>query len=246
MSFRTRPVHRWAQRGRAAGPPGRRAIMTPRNAALLLLLTAVGGQALLHWRGTPGAAPGAVAFRVADPAGLARQQHLAVARSAEVGEGEQVDLDQAPAGELVRLPGVGPALAKRIVAERARKGPFGGPACLDARVPGVGEGFLRRTGAHLRFSAGGCVVSPPAGAGNAARAAPSGGRGCPEVVDLNRATEADLVCLPGIGAARAEAILAWRSRAGGFRDVAELGSVPGLTGRVLRGVQGHVTIGRMP
>jgi len=220
--------------------------MQPSNAAPLLLLTAVGGQALLRWRGRPDVAPGAVAFRVADPAGLARQQHLAAARSAEVGEGEMVDLDRAPAGDLVRLPGVGPALAKRIVDERTRNGPFGGPACLDARVPGVGAGFLRRTGAHLLFSAGGCAGPPPAEGGNAALAASSGGGGCPEVVDLNRATEADLVCLPGVGAARAEAILAWRSRSGGFRDAAELGSVPGLPKRVLEGVQGRVTVGRMP
>ena len=220
--------------------------MSPKNAALLLLLTAVGGQALLHWRGAPDAAPGAVAFRVADPGGLARQQHLAAARSAEVGEGETVDLDRATAGDLVRLPGVGPALAKRIVAERARNGPYGGPACLDARVPGVGEGFLRRSGPHLAFSAGGCAAPPPADGGNAALGARSAGAGCPEVVDLNRATQADLVCLPGIGAARAKAILAWRSRSGGFRETAELGAVPGLPAGVVKGVQGRVTVGRMP
>ncbi|MBW8771751.1 MAG: helix-hairpin-helix domain-containing protein, partial [Gemmatimonadetes bacterium] len=208
MSFRTRQVHRWPQRKRAARPPDRLTAMQPKNAALLLLLTAVGGQALLHWRGKPDVAPGAVAFRVADPAGLARQQHLAATRNAEVGEGEMVDLDRATAGELVRLPGVGPSLAKRIVVERDRNGPFGGPSCLDARVPGVGEGFLQRTGPHLRFSAGGCGGGAPAEGGNGAQTPSSGGGGCPEVVDLNRATQADLVCLPGIGAARAEAILA--------------------------------------
>ena len=220
--------------------------MTPRNAALLLLLTAIGGQALLHWRGRPDVAPGAVAFRAADPAGLARQQHSVATRGAEVGEGERIDLDRATAGDLVRLPGVGPALAKRIVAERARNGPFGGPACLDTRVPGVGEGFLRRTGPHLAFSAGACAAAPPADEANAALGARSGGGGCPDVVDLNRATEADLVCLPGIGAARAKAILAWRTRSGGFRDAAELGTIPGLPERVANGVQGRVTAGRMP
>ena len=220
--------------------------MQPKNAALLLLLTAVGGQALLHWRGRPDVAPGAVALRAADPAGLARQQHAAAARGAEVADGETVDLDRAPAGDLVRLPGVGPAMAKRIVAERSRNGPFGGPACLDARVPGVGEGFLRRTGPHLAFSAGGCAVPPTVAGGKAALGARSGSGGCPEVVDLNRATEADLVCLPGIGAARAKAILAWRSRSGGFRDAAELGSVPGLPKGVANGVEGRVTVGRMP
>jgi competence ComEA-like helix-hairpin-helix protein len=224
--------------------------MTPKNAALLLLLTAVGGQALLHWWGRSDTAPGAVAFRAADPGGLARQQHLTLTRGAELADSEMVDLDRAPAGELVRLPGVGPALAKRIVAERAKNGPFGGPACLDSRVPGIGEGFLRRTGTHLAFSAGGCAVPSAAGGENAALGARSGGgaggEGCPEVVDLNQATAADLVCLPGIGAARARAILAWRARSGGFRDVADLGLVPGVPNGVAEAVRGRVTAGRMP
>ena len=224
--------------------------MQPRNAALLLLLTAVGGQALLHWRGRPDVAPVAVAFRAADPGGLARQQHLAVTRGAELGEGEKIDLDRAPAGELVRLPGVGPALAKRIAAERAKNGPFGGPACLDSRVPGVGDGFLRRVGPHLTFSTGGCAGPSSPDGGNAAQGArPGGGAeggGCPAVVDLNQATEADLVCLPGIGVARARAILAWRERSGGFREVADLGLVPGVPKRVVQGAQGRLTTGRMP
>lgn len=221
-----------------------------RNAALLLLATAIGGQALLHWRARPDVAPGAVAFRAADPGGLVRQQHLAVTHGAELGEGEKVDLDRAPAGELVRLPGVGPALAKRIVAERGNNGPFGGAACLDSRVPGIGDGFLRRVGPHLTFSTGGCGAPPLPEGGHAAQGARSGGEvdggGCPAVVDLNQATEADLVCLPGIGAARARAILAWRERSGGFREVSDLGLVPGVPKRVVQGAQGRLTAGRMP
>src|SRR5512143_3954636 len=38
-----------------------------------------------------------------------------------------MDVDRATAEELIRLPGIGPALAARIVAERAENGPFGGP-----------------------------------------------------------------------------------------------------------------------
>lgn len=218
--------------------------MQPRNAALLLLLTAVAGQGLLRWRGGDGDAPGSVAFRLGDSTSL-REQQGAAARPAEVGAGELIDIDRAGAGELTRLPGVGPSLAKRIVAERLRNGPFGGAPCLDARVRGVGEGFLLRAGPHLAYSAGRCAEGPGTG-GNA----PSGGRtasvGCTGAVDLNRATKADLECLPGIGGARAESILAWRGRHGGFREAGELRQVPGVPERVAEALLERVAVSLAP
>jgi competence protein ComEA len=41
-----------------------------------------------------------------------------------------VDLNRASADELARLPGVGPALARRIVDERERRGGFDSPEAL--------------------------------------------------------------------------------------------------------------------
>lgn len=55
----------------------------------------------------------------------------------------EVDLDRAPATDIERLPGIGPALAKRIVAERDANGPFGCLRSLD-EVKGVGPALLRR------------------------------------------------------------------------------------------------------
>jgi DNA uptake protein ComE-like DNA-binding protein len=204
--------------------------MQPRAAALLLLLTAVGGRALLSWRGSSPNGEGRVltGARAGAPAG---QRARAAAHSAEVGAGEVVDVDQASAAELARLPGVGPGLAQRIVAERRRGGSFGGAPCLDARVPGIGEAFLRKAGPHLGFSGGPCV---------------EGGGGCPEIVDLNRAGRGELECLPGIGPARAESILAARSRRGGFRNVDELRSVSGVPGGVVEGLRKGVTVGQVP
>ncbi|GAB4248663.1 ComEA family DNA-binding protein [Deferrisoma sp.] len=54
-----------------------------------------------------------------------------------------------------------------------------------------------------------------------------------EPVDLNRATAVDLAALPGIGPARAEAIVAERERRGGFRTVDELTAVPGIGPKTL-------------
>ena len=49
----------------------------------------------------------------------------------------QVDVNAADAAALERLPGVGPSLAKRIVEERQRRGPFQSPEALT-RVRGIG------------------------------------------------------------------------------------------------------------
>jgi len=48
-----------------------------------------------------------------------------------------VDVNAASADELTRLPGIGPVLAARIVADRTENGPFHSPDDL-ARVSGIG------------------------------------------------------------------------------------------------------------
>lgn len=60
-----------------------------------------------------------------------------------------IDINRADATDLQALPGVGPVLARRIVAHREAHGPFDGPADL-LQVPGVGakrftrlEGLIR-------------------------------------------------------------------------------------------------------
>ncbi len=56
---------------------------------------------------------------------------------AALASSRRVDLNAATADELARLPEIGPALAARIVADRAARGPFRLPQDLE-RVPGIG------------------------------------------------------------------------------------------------------------
>lgn len=60
-----------------------------------------------------------------------------------------VDVDDAGADELALLPGVGPALARRIVEDRAAHGPFGGVDALD-RIRGVGPATVDRLRPFVR------------------------------------------------------------------------------------------------
>jgi competence ComEA-like helix-hairpin-helix protein len=57
--------------------------------------------------------------------------------------GQKVDLNQASAAGLLRLSGVGPALADRIVADRLRRGPFPTVESL-VRVKGIGPKTLEK------------------------------------------------------------------------------------------------------
>jgi len=61
----------------------------------------------------------------------------------------RIDVNRAPAGELMALPGVGRVLAERIVAGRSA-GPY---RWLDdlARVRGIGPTLLSRVAPHVRF-----------------------------------------------------------------------------------------------
>jgi comEA protein len=57
--------------------------------------------------------------------------------------GDLIDLNRATAGDLERLPRVGPALARRIVEHRDQHGPFRRVEDLR-RVKGIGEKTLER------------------------------------------------------------------------------------------------------
>jgi competence protein ComEA len=69
-------------------------------------------------------------------------------------------------------------------------------------------------------------------------------------LNLNTASEAQLQLLPGVGPAKAERIVAWRKKNGGFRRVADLRKVKGFGYKTLRklepflAVTGETTIAR--
>jgi competence protein ComEA len=194
-----------------------------RRALLLVLGLAVGGHAVRLVAGGAGEPPGGIqVVGRSDSQDASPGAHRDSARLADrpLAPGERIDVDRAGWRELARLPRVGPALARRIVADREARGAFGGPAGLD-RVPGVGAGLLESLAPHVRFS------GTPAAAPTATSGTQGATPGAPGL-NLNASTADDLDALPGIGPARARAIVAWRERHGPFRSAGELAAVPGI------------------
>jgi competence ComEA-like helix-hairpin-helix protein len=220
-------------------------MLPPERRALLLLLTlAIAGQAVRHLATTQGEPPGQVELLSGVSSGSPTAHRDSSIRQARpLRAGERIDADRAEPAELARLPRVGLALAKIIVADRAARGSFGSLEALD-RVPGVGPGLLRTLEPHLTFSgvnpAGSLTPASSAGVGTAfaspsienVAAARVAGEGT--AVNLNRATAVELEALPGIGPSLARRIVADREARGAFATVAALDRVPGV-GPVLLG-----------
>ena len=217
-----------------------------RRALLLLLGLAVAGHAVRAVVAAPSEAPGEVELVRTLPAQspLAHKEStMALARPLQ--PCEKIDIDGAGPAEIARLPRVGPGLAKRIVADRDARGPFGALASLD-RVSGVGAGLLAAIADHATFSGannnrtpaavtdsvGGRAMAPcPAtlAACAHASAAPAAASVAPgQRLSLNQATIFQLDSLPGIGAKRAEAIVRDRELNGPFPSVDALARVPGI------------------
>lgn len=242
---------RWRLAELAASARARVAALLPEHRAVLgLLALAVAGQGARLALLPPAAPPGAFAMGQArDP--LAQRD--STRRPARLRPGERVDADRATAAELARVPGIGAGLAKRMVEERTRNGPFGGLAGVD-RVRGVGPGLLSRIAPYLAFSGvpqgntwtdGGLTSGPgptdfgppPALPSLASGPTVTGGaedRPLPSLPgdrgrrDLNQLDSAGLVQLPGIGPAKAVTVLRWRAAHGPFRTVDDLARIPGI------------------
>jgi competence protein ComEA len=161
---------------------------------------------------------------------------------------ETLDLNTATAEALEALPGVGPAKARAIVADREKNGPFASVDELD-RVRGFGVKAIERLKPHLAVGAPTArdARQPPATSRPATPAwdpeldaldkeAPEG------KVNLNTADEAALKAINGLSAQQAKVIVAIRRGKGPFRHLGELARVPGLTPKLLDTMKYFVTV----
>lgn len=80
------------------------------------------------------------------------------------------------------------------------------------------------------------------GVNTEADGAPASGVEPPGVVNLNTASEAELLRLPGVGPAKAQAILALREQMKGFRRIEDLMRVKGIGRKTFRDLRTLLTL----
>jgi len=210
---------------------------TERRAIILLLLLGVLGQGVRWWTGRPGEPPGQVALMPGERRGSpTAHRDSALAATRPMGPGETLDPDQATVAQLLRLPKVGPALARAIVADRDARGPFRNAKGLD-RVAGIGPKLLETLAPYLAFSGGTPEGGVDAGPGGICEPP---GPGCR--LELNAATARELEALPGIGPALAGRIVSYRESHGDFADIGGLRAIPGIGSRLLERLTPLLTV----
>jgi competence protein ComEA len=175
----------------------------------------------------------------------------------------QVDVNRAGRTELLQLPGVGPALADRILSHREANGPF--RRIEDLRgVHGIGEATLKRLQPWVHVDADTSEQQPddePADepirlsrkkpgtlVGNVPPSSPvvtmtGGAKPLPaEPIDVNRAGAEELQRLPGVGPVMAARIVAERQKKP-FAAVEDLRRVSGIGPKTLEKMRPYVKIG---
>jgi competence protein ComEA len=166
-------------------------------------------------------------------------------RRTPLAPGERIDPNRADAVELARLPGVGPALAGRLVEAREAQGWFlSADDLLD--VSGIGPATLARLRPHLD------ITPPPTGVRRSVPGLRASGAGGTPVgstsndplrrISLNRASAAELETLPGIGPALAGRIVDDRARNGPYTSLDELTRVSGIGPALVARLAGRVEV----
>src|SRR5262249_13574036 len=155
------------------------------------------------------------------------------------------DLNLASRSELMQLPGVGETTADKIVTARERRGGFRqvddlrevkgiGPAKMEAMRPWLQLGADRENSVASGSPAG---MDKNSRSGGKKEALTAG-----IVIDVNRATVADLQRLPGIGPVLAQRIIAERDKRP-FSTIEDLRRVSGIGPKTLEKLRPYITVG---
>ena len=149
----------------------------------------------------------------------------------------KININTATSEQLQQLPGIGPAIAKRIIKYRKREGDFQDIGEIK-NVKGIGEKIYEKIKPYIKM---GKIIrqekikkeevikkeEKPTISGK---------------ININTATSEQLQQLAGIGPAMAERIIQYRKKWGNFQDIGEIQNIKGMGEKAYEKIEPYITI----
>lgn len=153
-----------------------------------------------------------------------------------------ININSASVTELESLPGVGPAIAKKIIDNRPYK------SIDELTKAGLSKKAIDKLRPMVTVGAAAPAAAPPAAASKTAPAAakakaaaekPAAAKLAPgQKVNINTASKDQLVALPGIGPAKAQAIIDGRP----YKTPEDIMKVKGIKQRLYNKIKDNITV----
>ncbi|HOE63539.1 MAG TPA: ComEA family DNA-binding protein [Candidatus Sumerlaeota bacterium] len=160
-----------------------------------------------------------------------------------------ININTASNKDLCLLKGIGPAKASAIIEFREQHGPFRTIDDLD-NVSGIGPATIERIRKQITVGDIKPSATPSANAATQTQSlavfptpaverapAPS-----PKKININTAGLKELMTLPGVGEKRAQSIIEYRQRNGGFKSIEEIMNIKGVSIRNFESIKDKITI----
>lgn len=151
-----------------------------------------------------------------------------------------VNINTATSRQLQELSGIGESKAAAIIEYREMHGGFSDISEL-LNVSGIGESIFENIRNNITV---GDVPPKETTSPETSKPSPTAPAQIP-VVNINTASIEELQQLPGIGSAKAMAIVQYRSVFGDFTDINEIKNVNGIGESVFEGIRDHITVGNV-
>jgi len=147
----------------------------------------------------------------------------------------KVDLNTATADEIVKIKGVGPSMAKKIIDYR-NKTPFKSVEDLK-NISGVGEKTFIKMAMYARVGKPGENLYVVPAEGTSSNEIAAG-----ELININTATAIELQKLPRIGPSTAQSIIKYRDEHGRFKRKTEITNVPRIGEALYNSIKDKITV----
>lgn len=152
-----------------------------------------------------------------------------------------VNINTATSRQLQELSGIGESKAAAIIEYREMHGGFSDISEL-LNVSGIGESIFENIRGHITVGDVPPKETTPPETSKPSPTASTAPAQIP-VVNINTASIEELQQLPGIGSAKAMAVVQYRSVFGDFTDINEIKNVNGIGESVFEGISDYITVG---